>query len=239
MKILFFLRPIASNKLTQAFGANEVCAKTMVGGFPRRPYQLVNKVNGVCPVGTLDFYKLQGEKGHNGMDWAAWHGEPSYHCGLYEGWLQSSHDRDKGLNIDVVSNVPLFLCTEKGCPTGTMHYIMIRYAHGSQMIGWDKKPVKAGDHIMIADNTGDSSGDHVHWAPKWCDKNGVQLHTDNGYSGAFDPTPMFQNTFIIDFLAAQAATTPNKPIPAPVRLDLWQQLSRALFALSQLMHTNS
>ncbi len=184
---LQIFRPVQTDHLTQHFGDNQACAKRLPNGAPMRPYQIVNKVNGVCPPGTEDFYKLIGMKGHNGQDQAAWHGEPGYHCALFSGWMQTAHDQDGGLNVMVVSNEPLVECFE-GCPKGTTHYILMIYAHGEKCVGWDKKAINPGDNIMLCDNTGDSSGDHCHFAPKWCDEDGKQIHTDNGYSGAFDPT---------------------------------------------------
>lgn len=232
-------RPVQTDHLTQKFGDNQACARTTQGGAPIRPYKIVEKVNGVCPSGSRDFYKLIGLKGHNGQDNAAWHGEPVYHCGLFSGWLSSSHDRDGGLNVMVVSDTAIMLCTE-GCPAGTMHYILMIYAHGLKMVGYDKKLVGPGDNVMLADNSGDSSGDHCHWAPKWCNADGTQIHLDNGFSGAFSPGPYFQNIFILDYikqeLSAAGPVVPNPALPptppAPVPLSGLDLLYKTLMALS-------
>jgi hypothetical protein len=58
--------------------------------------------------------------------------------------------------------------------------------------------VEMGDLIAYAGSTGKSSATHVHFALKWCDKNGNGLHTNNGTYGAFDPTPYYENTFVLD-----------------------------------------
>lgn len=235
---LVYLRPIKSNNLTQKFGENSTCAQLMPSNFPYRPYRIINKPGNTCPVGYADFYRLIGMRGHNGMDFGAYHMEPVYHCGMYNGWMQTSHDQDGGLNVMVVSNEPLLPCTA-GCPAGTMHYILTIYAHGGKAVGYEKLSVKPGQNIMLADNTGDSSGDHCHWAPKWCDEKGNQLHLDNGYNGAFDPAPWFTNTFILDYIAAQIATPPPIPHPAmpitppaPVVLTWQQWISKLLFGAS-------
>lgn len=245
-------RPVETNKLTQHFGDNQACAKVYPTGAPYRPYQILDKLpNGTCPAGSVDFYKLINMKGHNGQDQAAWHGEPGYHSALFPGWLLSAHDQDNGLNVMVVSNEPLVPCTA-GCAAGTIHYILMIYAHGSSMVGYDKKPVNPGDNIMLCDNTGDSSGDHCHFAPKWCDKDGVQLHQDNGYAGAFSPAPDYTNEFILDYLNAQkalpvaiqhpaVAALPAAPAPAPI--STLDQMTKALFQaklfLQGFMHTST
>lgn len=235
MPKLVYLRPIKSNNITQHFGENTVCAQLMPGGFPYKPYRLADKKGNTCPVGYGDFYKLIGMRGHNGQDNAAWHLEPVYHCGMYKGWMQTAHDADGGLNVMVVSNDPLVPCTA-GCPAGTIHHILTIYAHGGKAVGYEKLAVSPGQNIMLADNTGDSAGDHCHWAPKWCDPDGTQIHLDNGYNGAFDPGPYFTNTFILDYIKAQQALPvpvqhPATPVVMPAAAVLtWQQtLSKLIF----------
>lgn len=250
MPTLLIFRPVQSDKRTQRFGDNQACARTRPGGAPIRPYQIVNKKNGVCPPGSREFYKLIGMKGHNGQDNATWHGEPVYHSALFKGFLLSGHDQNGGLNVMVVSNDLTVPCTE-GCPAGTSHHVLMIYAHGLKMVGWDKKPVGPGDNIMLADNTGESSGDHCHFAPKWCEADGTQIHLDNGYSGAFSPEPFFHNTFILDYLAhavPAAQPTPDHPtlpqtVPTPIDLSAVDVLRKTLFrlslAFSGLIHPSS
>ncbi len=244
---LKLLRPVETDHLTQRFGDNQACARTVPGGAPRRPYQIIDKVNGVCPQGSRDFYKLIGLKGHNGQDNATWHLEPVYHCALFSGWMQTAHDQDGGLNVMVVSSDAFMPCNQ-GCPAGTMHHVMMIYAHGGKAIGYEKLAVVPGQNIMLADNTGDSSGDHCHWAPKWCDEKGVQLHTNNGYSGAFAPDPFFTNIFILDYLKQAAAVTPTTNAPQfvpqqPVQLSTLDAMKKALFqaqiCLDALIHPSS
>lgn len=217
----------------------------MPGGFPYRPYRIINKIGATCPVGYKDFYKMIGMRGHNGQDNATWHLEPVYHCGLFNGWMQTGHDQDGGLNVMVVSNEPLVECAEN-CPKGTMHYIMLIYAHGGKAVGFEKKSIKPGDNIMLADNTGDSSGDHCHWAPKWCNEKGVGLHLDNGYNGAFAPDPFYKNIFILDHLKEQVVNPPPIPNPViplvppqPVTLNTQQWLYKAIFEILLLLRNLS
>ena len=49
--------------------------------------------------------------------------------------------------------------------------------------------VKQGDTIGLADNTGFSSGTHLHLSLKQTNQNGTTVNYDNGYAGAIDPWP--------------------------------------------------
>lgn len=244
---LMYLRPIETDRLTQAFGENQVCAKISPNGLtPVRPFVLKNKVGNVCPVGYKDFYRLLAMKGHNGGDFGAWRGEPVYHCALFKGTMRVSRDKSGALNVDVISRDPLIACTE-GCPEGTIHYIFVRYSHGGAAIGDNGREVHAGDHIMAAGDSGGATGVHVHWAPKWCDDHGNPIHENNGYEGAFDYNPSYQNTFILDYLKQQIPPPPLvRPIdplqpsniefpevpPAPASLSMWDLIKRFLYQLS-------
>lgn len=240
-----FLRPVETNRTTQQFGENAVCCRTHPGGIPVIPFVLKDKVGATCPAGWRDLYKALALKGHNGVDLAAWYGEPGYHSALYKGWGRFSYDKSKALNVDVVSREPILACTE-GCPAGTMHHIYVRYSHCSKhFISSQDAGVEPGTHIFASGNSGGATATHVHWAPKWCDADGKDLHKDNGWNGAFDPNPLYKNEFIIDHLKAvippapivkpnePQPETPNLPItpPEPVPLTLSELVKRFFFNL--------
>jgi hypothetical protein len=194
-------RPIKSNWLTQGFGDNRCCAKTDISGGLLIPTVIQAKTGAFCDIGFKDFYKLIGMKGHNGMDWMTWHGEPVYFCDEFEGWTRHENDTDGGLGVDIVSNKPekyCEVCKEK-------HFIKRRFWHGmdrggeSALVGFEQRKVKLGDLVMYADNTGASSGDHLHTSLKWCDVFGNGIHQENGYFGAF-PDEDFENIFVGDIV---------------------------------------
>lgn len=162
---------------------------------PVRPFEVIGG-RVICPVGYKKFYPLIGLKGHNGYDFVAYHGEPVYHSGNYDGWMRTEVDKDGGIGVRVISNDPLI----------DGKHVQLLYWHLKSIVGYDKKPVSCGDLIGYADSTGASSGDHVHWAPKLCNSKGVTLNADNGYAGAFDPRPYFVNEFVIDVLAKKVLT---------------------------------
>lgn len=194
-------RSVKTNQLNQDFGESKACAKMSITGVPYQPFIIQTKIGFTCPIGYRDFYALIGLNGHNGRDWAAYHGEPVYFADEFAGWMKTEHDRDGGLGVDIVSNEPIMKCMEPNC--GQMHYIKRRLWHGLSVVGYDGKKVQMGDLVMFADSTGASSGDHLHTALKWCDKDGNGIHTDNGYMGAFpDPDP--ENRFVLEVINIQA-----------------------------------
>lgn len=61
--------------------------------------------------------------------------------------------------------------------------------------------IKLGDLIAYGNNTGASSGDHVHFAMKFCQKNTMTIGYDNGYTGAVSTTQWEDfDTFVGDIM---------------------------------------
>lgn len=215
-------RPVKTAKITQEWGENGVCCKTMPGGFPIIPYILIDKpLTGLCPQGFREYYKTIGLAGHNGRDWSAWYSEPVYHAALFSGWQHITFAKDGALNVDVVSDAPI-----------AGYYFKRRYSHGAKHVGYERKAIKPGDCIMLAGKSGGATATHVHEAYKLCDVNGNDIKTENGYNGAVQD-PAFTNKFILDYLAEQRATVvAAPPPPPPVKLDSYQALYKALFQAS-------
>lgn len=229
-----FYRPTRSQGINQYFGENGTCVGVGADGKTRRPIKVISKKGGVCPVGYKDFYKQHGLKGHNGYDQKAWHGEPVYFSGTYDGWVKYERDLDGGIGVDVVSNEPLLKCREVRC--GQTHYIKQRLWHGLKPVGTERRQVKPGELVMLADSTGASSGDHVHWAPKWCDKNGAGLHNDNGYVGAFRFDDLYSDEFILDALKKKPAPVSELVVPAPDIPVIAAKIEEAQLTLIQIIY---
>lgn len=187
-------RPVKTNRIGQTFGQNLAC-ETNDG-------KIISAISdGACPSGSVLFYPKIGLKGHNGYDLGAYRGEPIYHCGDFDGWLIPHYDGNGGIGVDVVSNAPQDLGGEK-------HFVKIRQWHLLSVVGNYGKKVKMGDLIGYADNTGYSAGDHDHIGGKKCDKDGNSIDKWNGYYGAFDITPYWENVFVLDVIGTkQAALT--------------------------------
>lgn len=145
------------------------------------------------------YYQSQGIdiKGHNGTDYFAPDGVP----------VRASHDGEVirieidgfgGLGINLRTLVPVEL------NTGTSTFIKSIYWHlktGSIRVKAGDL-VKTGDIMALADNTGLSTGSHLHFSikPIAQDKNGNWINTEpnNGYQGSIDNTPYMNGYFAVD-----------------------------------------
>lgn len=136
-------------------------------------------------------YSRFGLAGHNGLDLRSYHGQPVY--AAHNGVANYEIDNSGGHGVDILS-------TEKY----DQGYARTRYWHlcdpkkepqyKSPIQGKKNVKVKAGDLIGYADNTGFSTGDHLHFGLKWAEKNGTVLNYSNGFKGAVDPKPFLKET---------------------------------------------
>jgi murein DD-endopeptidase MepM/ murein hydrolase activator NlpD len=190
--------------------------------------------------------------GHNGMDIPAILGEEVYHAATYDGWWHTEVDSAGGIGVDVVSNEPLFFpfpiptelintavpYTQYGV-AGFTHHVKMRYWHLYAPVGFNKKQVTCGTVVGQAGNTGASSGPHLHFAPKWCLPTGEGVASNNGYTGAFDPTPYYNHEVTAKDHALYMKQ-PVVPLSAVEQKDMIESLSVArglLLALQKLVHT--
>ncbi len=137
-------------------------------------------------------YERFGFKGHNGMDFRLFDssGVKSTTCLLY-----APHDgvvRERRFDADGYGNYLKIESDTEGSILGHLKEFKVNI----------NKQVKEGDLIGIADNTGWSTGSHLHWGyyRKPRDRS-------NGYGGTIDPTPyiktpniMINNTQLADLL---------------------------------------
>ena len=143
----------------------------------------------------LPLYQSLGLKGHNGFDWSCDRGDKIYFDTDGKGEVISiTNDATAGVGVEIVSL------------EGNQYYKHI-YWHlltdGVKVkIG---QIVESGDLIGLADSTGHSTGDHLHRGLKKVakDKFGryVTQNHDNGYFGAIDIAPYFDNIFIVDYMS--------------------------------------
>lgn len=159
--------------------------------YPTKPFLITQEfgVNG-------EYYRRNGINvdGHNGLDIRAYHGQPVY--ATHDGEVTfAGEDGRAGLGVVIRT-------LEKYPYKDGETYFKTIYWHlktGSIRV----KPnqiVKAGEIIGLADNTGLSTGDHLHFGLKpvaqgeeaWSWWNVEQT---NGYGGAIDPYPHFTGFF--------------------------------------------
>lgn len=202
-----------------------------------------NQHFGANPTYYAKFLDANGnpEKGHPGLDLHATHGVPVY--AAHDGqamWLSDSHGGE---------GIYLYTPTQFDY-NGKPSYFITIYWHliGDTDPGYPnlftekyvKRPVKTGDLIGYADNTGapfESSGDHLHFGLVPCDVYGNISEPANGYGGAIDPEPYLNGFFAQDVASVdmleqgmQEVTTEVKTNPQQAQEELgW--LSKLLKAL--------
>ena len=214
-------RPIKSNRVTQKFGENKACIKTDVRRNIIYPTTVVGKRDKTCPVGFQDFYKAMGLTGHNGLDNAIYMQEPLFFPFDVDNttWhARHEIDRDGGLGVDVISDQPIEVL-------GTKSHIKLRFWHLDSTILHDGESVRFGQLIAFCGNSGASSGPHLHWSMKRCFKDGSAMDKTNGYIGAVDFAPLYENQFTLDILGLK-----------PPTLSIVQQLNRIVFNLRLLVY---
>lgn len=158
-----------------------------------------------------------GLKGHNGIDFMAKHGQPVY--ASHDGLASFQIDAGGGHGVVIITNEQFDYLDD---PSGIAYFKSI-YWHLCDGLKEPKfqspiadktgfVPVKTGDIIGFADNTGASTGDHLHFGLKPVAKGenwgtAYNLAQNNGYAGAIDPMPYFQ---AVEILQSQLVVTQTK-----------------------------
>ncbi len=138
----------------------------------------------------IEFYKKLGLKDgfHNGWDWSLDNGTPVYWDCDINGLVIDTHiDGSGGLGVKVITQDKdgnfkhlFWHCQGFACKPGDV--------------------LKSGDLIGWGDNTGRSTGSHLHRGlkPVYLDNNGnwKNKYPNNGYFGAIDIKPYFKNIYI-------------------------------------------
>jgi hypothetical protein len=138
----------------------------------------------------VEFYKNCGMSNHGGYDWACYTGEPIYwNCDIKGRVLNTEIDSAGGLGVNIITE------DEDGI-------FKHRYWHLKTFLVEAGDKLRHGDIIGLADNTGKSTGTHLHTDTKEMvrDLNGnycIKNH-DNGTFGTIRNDQYFTNIFILD-----------------------------------------
>lgn len=140
------------------------------------------------------FYTKIGLKGHNGIDFWAPDSTPVY--ATHDGRVTfTGYDGAGGLGVVIRTTEQFDYGNEQAYYKSIYWHLKrdtIKVTGG--------QTVKAGDLIAFADNTGRSTGSHLHFGLKPIQKgeeDWVWFNTEpeNGYNGAIDPMPYFDRYF--------------------------------------------
>lgn len=209
---------------------------------------------GANPADYAKFHDDFGQplKGHDGLDFRAPHGTRVFaaHDGMIH-YEKDSHGgeglwlRDLG-TYDNLSGTPITCYWHLVGDTEPDMYPSPIKLDGNEY------PVKAGDHIGYADNTGapyESSGDHLHFGLLCRDASFAIIDERNGFNGRIDPTPYFNGQFAEDLApvspqealqAAQEAVSAAESVeanPTPQRLSVASQLLSLVSRLLSLFRS--
>ena len=152
------------------------------------------------PFGANAAYYLAnfGTNGHMGIDFKAAHGTPVY--AACDGWAHYEKDSHGGEGIYIRTNAFDYQGSQATFRIVNWHLCGDTDPKYPSPIPLDGKeyPVKQGDLIGYADNTGapyESTGDHLHFGliPEALD--GLIIDQQNGFGGCIDPMPYFDGTY--------------------------------------------
>lgn len=134
---------------------------------------------------VLGQYEKWGLKGHNGWDWSAKDGQPIYwDCLDCVGKVvRTSTEENEGLGVVVL--------TDDG--DGVFQH---RFWHLKDISCKVGQILDTGTLVGHADSTGHSTGTHLHRDLKELDKDYKKKYPQNGYKGAIDLMPFYQDIFV-------------------------------------------
>lgn len=141
------------------------------------------------------------EKGHNGIDLFATHGEPVYApCDGLAFFVRDSHG---GEGIYIRTGLFDYKGGQAKFNIVLWHLVGDTDVRFPSPIPLDGKmyPVKTGDLVGYADNTGfpfESSGDHLHLGLQPLNQFNTIIDQNNGFNGCVDPLPFFDGTYAQD-----------------------------------------
>lgn len=189
------------------------------------------------------WYKAHGIniEGHSGLDLLAAHGEVIR--AAHDGWAWYEVDKNGGHQIFIRS-------AEEALMFGSPCYFKTGYCH---MVDPAKEPnlrspipndgrehwVRTGDVIGYADNTGFSTGNHLHFLIKALAKDSkgrwFNLRNSNGYAGASDPTFYMQDMSAESYAIVRDTLKDAEELVMTMPLVTVQERQKRAYTLTQIL----
>lgn len=186
--------PVKPFVLNQRFGDNIPCVKN----FGASNQEIVNGASNIsCPVGFDKLYAHFQMVGHNGDDLGA--GEQNLYAACDGMVIEKQTVPARGFGLGILTDNQAHL------DAAGDHYVKVRYWHLKTMYVEVGDHVTAGQLIGVTNNTGYSSGNHLHFEVQPMNKDAgdhPMLAFPNGgagvIAGAIDPTPFFTGMYAQD-----------------------------------------
>lgn len=184
LRLYYPVRPFHVN---QKFGDNIPCVKDF--GLPTQ--SIVNGSQSSCPIGYDKLYGKFGMIGHNGLDLQA--GEQNVYAACDGVVVEKQTVPARGLGLGILTNEQYDFGVY-----GT-HCMKIRYWHLKSFFCEVGDKITTGQVIGISDNTGYSSGNHLHFEGQPMDKDlgghPILANPLGSIAGAIDLEPYFTGIY--------------------------------------------
>lgn len=190
MSKLELFYPVKPFHVNQHFGDNIPCVKD----FGLSSQSIIDGAdNNTCPVGYTKLYAEWDMAGHNGTDLQA--GIQPIYASCDGTVIEQQTVPARGLGLGILTDEPVEMVF------GT-HYAKIRYWHLASFAVKVGDHVQAGQLIGFSDNTGYSSGNHLHFElqPMDKDKGGhpFLVNPPGNIAGAMSLEPYFNGFYAQD-----------------------------------------
>lgn len=168
--------------------------------FPYKPYDITQKWGNVNSA-----YNQFGFSLHNGVDATVFYDKSQPFWKSETSW--PVYCPVEGFKVQLIRNMPQgggneiwLISKEKQWMFGTECYAYLVLAHAEKILVPVGYEPKLGELLMIADNTGFSTGPHTHmglYRVEWDSIKMTYIDT-NDANGSFDPSLFFTNTYAVD-----------------------------------------
>ena len=153
-----------------------------------------NRITQIFGENKVPFYKEKGMLGHNGIDLALDNGDPIYWDCDTEGVVLETHiDSSGGMGVIM------------GSQNGNKYFKHI-FWHLQEILAQPGELYETGALLGYGDNTGMSTGPHLHRGLKETDEDYQTINWDNGYRGGIDIAPFMKNIFVLHYMETLKTT---------------------------------